>query len=191
MRRTAAVAAPVLVTVALTGSLLGAPATLDRAEAQEARERTAAAFVVTAPGGAGFGPRTLERLRGIPGTEVSPTAASEVFALEDGPALIRSEARAADPGALAATTRLPLVAGKVTDLDDGSIVVNEEWERHSVGQSVRVWLGNGRRQDPAHRGGHGHRYGRQRRLRDARQRPARPRRPGGRRPDGRRRQPAR
>ncbi|MGW2353121.1 ABC transporter permease [Actinacidiphila glaucinigra] len=143
VRRTAAVAAPVLVTVALTGSLLGASATLDRAEAQEARERTAAAFVVTAPGGTGFGARTLERLRGIPGTEVSPTAASEVFALEDGPALIRSEARAADPGALAATTRLPLVAGKVTDLDDGSIVVNEEWERHSVGQSVRVWLGNG------------------------------------------------
>ncbi len=143
VRRTAAVASPVLVMVALTGSLLGAGATLDAAEAGQARERTTAAYVVTAPGGTGFGTRTLERLRGIAGTKVSPSASSQVYALEDGPALIRSEAHAADPGALAATTSLPLVAGKVTDLDDGSIVVNEEWERHSVGQSVRVWLGNG------------------------------------------------
>ncbi|MFE0632276.1 FtsX-like permease family protein [Streptomyces sp. NPDC058864] len=143
VRRTAAVASPVLVMVALTGSLLGAPATLDRAGAREARASTTAAFVVTAPGGTGFGAGTLERLRGIPGTTVSPTASSAVYVMEDGPALIRSQARAADPGALAATARLPLVAGRVTDLDDGSIVVNEEWERHSVGQSVRVWLGNG------------------------------------------------
>ncbi|MDX3234097.1 ABC transporter permease [Streptomyces sp. ME03-5709C] len=143
VRRTAAVASPVLVMVALTGSLLGATATLDRARAHEARERTAAALVVTAPAGTGFGARTLERLRAVPGTRVSPSASSEVYVLEDGPALIRSQARAADPVALAATTRLPVVAGKATDLDDGSIVVNEEWERHSVGQSVRVWLGNG------------------------------------------------
>ncbi|MFF3951419.1 FtsX-like permease family protein [Streptomyces sp. NPDC001902] len=143
VRRTAAVASPVLVVVALTGSLLGATATLGRAEAAEARERTTAAFVLVAPDGAGFGTRTLERLRDVPGTQVSPTASSAVYVLEDGPALIRSEAHAADPRALAATSRLPLVEGKVSDLDDGSIVVNEEWERHSVGQSVRVWLGNG------------------------------------------------
>ncbi|CAM5450859.1 hypothetical protein SHIRM173S_00382 [Streptomyces hirsutus] len=58
-------------------------------------------------------------------------------------ALLKSDARAADPEALAATTRLPLAAGKVSGLDDGSIIVNEEWERHSVGRSVRVWLGDG------------------------------------------------
>ncbi|MEU1616671.1 ABC transporter permease [Streptomyces sp. NPDC005722] len=144
VRRTAAVASPVLVVVALTGSLLGATATLDRAAAQEARERVTAAFVVTAPGGGtGFGARTLERLRAVPGTEASPSASSEVYVLEDGPALVRSPARAADPEALAATARVPLVAGTLADLDDGSVVVNEEWEHHSVGQSVRVWLGDG------------------------------------------------
>lgn len=143
VRRTAAVASPVLLMVALTGSLLGAPATLDQAKAHEARERTAAAFVVTAPPGTGFGARTLQHLRAVPGTEVAPSASSEVYVLEDGPAPVRSQARAADPVALAATARLPIVAGKVTDLDDGSIVVNEEWERHSVGQTVRVWLGDG------------------------------------------------
>ncbi|MFB9350988.1 FtsX-like permease family protein [Streptomyces heliomycini] len=142
-RRTAAVAAPVLVMVALAGSLLGATATLERAGAAETRERTTAAFVVTAAGDGAFDARTLDRLRAVPGARVSASAPSAVYVLEEGTALIRSEARAVDPGALAATARLPLTAGKVTGLDDGSVVVNEEWERHTVGQRVRVWLGDG------------------------------------------------
>ncbi|MFF7473406.1 FtsX-like permease family protein [Streptomyces sp. NPDC008092] len=145
VRRTAAVAAPVLVTVALTGSLLGATATLNAARAAETRGRTTAAFVVTPPEGGGFDGTALRALRAVPGTEVSATSASAVYVLEDGVALIRSEARTADPAALAATARLPLAAGRTTDLDDGSIVVNEEWERHTVGQRVRVWLGDGTR----------------------------------------------
>jgi putative ABC transport system permease protein len=39
---------------------------------------------------------------------------------------------------------LPVVAGEVRRLDDRSIVVNEEWQRHTVGTWVRVWLGDGR-----------------------------------------------
>ncbi|MGW0610462.1 ABC transporter permease [Streptomyces sp. NPDC002788] len=143
VRRTAALAAPVLVTVALAGSLLGATATLNRAKAAETSERTTAAFVVTPAAGAGFDDATLRRLRAVPGTVVSPTSSTAVHVLEDGVALVRSEARAAAPGALAATTRLPLAAGKVSGLDDGSIIVNEEWPRHRVGERVRVWLGDG------------------------------------------------
>ncbi|MFK0068046.1 FtsX-like permease family protein [Streptomyces sp. NPDC091046] len=144
VRRTAAVAAPVLVTVALTGSLLGAVATLKEAKAAEVRARTTAAFVVTAPSGTGFDAATVDRLRAVPGTEVAPTSSSAVYVLEDGVALIRSDARAvAAPGPLTATTRLPLAAGKASDLDDRSIIVNEEWEEHTVGRRVRVWLGDG------------------------------------------------
>ncbi|MFF4752417.1 FtsX-like permease family protein [Streptomyces sp. NPDC002514] len=143
LRRTAAVAAPVLVTVALTGSLLGATATLHRARAAEARERTSAAFVVTPADESGFDPATLAALREVPGAEVSVTYSSAVYVLEDGVAVVESAARAAEPGPLTATARLPLAAGKVSDLDDGSIIVNEEWQRHSVGQHVRVWLGDG------------------------------------------------
>ncbi|GAA3310779.1 hypothetical protein GCM10020295_78740 [Streptomyces cinereospinus] len=68
-----------------------------------------------------------------------------MYVLEDGVALVRSGARAAEPGPLAATARLPLAAGKVSDLDDGSIIVNEEWEKHTVGERVEVWLGDGTR----------------------------------------------
>ncbi|MCX5333443.1 ABC transporter permease [Streptomyces sp. NBC_00140] len=143
VRRTAAVAAPVLIVVALTGSLLGATATLNEARATEARERTVSDFVLTSP--TGFAPDTLRRLRTIPDTEVSATASSAVYVLEEGVALIKSEARAADPRALAATVRLPLTAGHVTALDDDSIIVNEEWAQHEVGRRVTVWLGDGTR----------------------------------------------
>ncbi|MFH8616093.1 FtsX-like permease family protein [Streptomyces sp. NPDC017979] len=144
LRRTAAVAAPVLVTVALAGSLLGATATLDEARATEVRARTAADLVVDAPGG-GFDEATLERLRAVPGAAVCASASSAVYVLEEGTALVRSDVRAADPALLAATSRLPLTAGSLADLDDGSIVVNEEWEQHAVGERVDVWLGDGTR----------------------------------------------
>ncbi|MCZ9340907.1 ABC transporter permease, partial [Streptomyces sp. TRM76130] len=81
-----------------------------------------------------------------PGTAaVSATATSAVYVVEEGVALVRSAARAADPEALAATTRLPVTAGRLTDLDDDSIVVNEEWERHTVGERIPVRLGDGTR----------------------------------------------
>ncbi|MFC8366022.1 FtsX-like permease family protein [Streptomyces griseorubiginosus] len=145
IRRTAAVAAPVLVTVALAGSLLGATATLNEARATETREQTVASFVVTPAGDAGFDAATVKRFEAVEGAEVSATSSSAVYVLEDGVALIRSEARAAAAGPLARTVRLPLAAGKVSDLDDDSIIVDEEWEKHTVGQRVDVWLGDGTR----------------------------------------------
>ncbi|MDT0478543.1 ABC transporter permease, partial [Streptomyces sp. DSM 41014] len=103
VRRTAAVAAPVLVTVALAGSLLGATATLNEAKATEVREQTAADFVVIPAGDAGFDEPTLKRLQAMSGAEVSASSSSAVYVLEDGMALIRSDARAVEPEPLAAT----------------------------------------------------------------------------------------
>ncbi|MFC7219652.1 FtsX-like permease family protein [Streptomyces polyrhachis] len=143
VRRTAAIAAPVLVTVALAGSLLGATATLNAAKAAEARQQNTADFMVSGGGDAGFDAAALRRMREVPGARISASAESAVFVLEEGVALIRSDARAADPAMLARTTRLPLAAGRVSDLDDDSIIVNEEWAQHTVGQSVDVWLGDG------------------------------------------------
>ncbi|WP_409058901.1 FtsX-like permease family protein [Streptomyces sp. SYP-A7185] len=147
VRRTAAVAAPVLVTVALAGSLLGSAQTTGKARAEEARQRTGAELVVTGDGG--LGPSPEEQVRGgrkVEGVaEVAASASTAVFVREEGTALIRSEARAvSDPAAFASVSRLPVVAGDVRDLDDRSIVVNEEWERRRVGERVDVWLGDGR-----------------------------------------------
>ncbi|MEU1519893.1 ABC transporter permease [Streptomyces sp. NPDC005811] len=143
VRRTAAVAAPVLVTVALAGSLLGATATLTEARAAEVRQRTVADFVVTPGSGEALTADAVARLRRVPGALVSASAATAVYTLEDGVALVKSEARAVDPGALGRTVRLPVTAGRLADLHEGSIVVTEEWARHRVGQRLRVWLGDG------------------------------------------------
>ncbi|SEG28404.1 putative ABC transport system permease protein [Actinacidiphila yanglinensis] len=142
VRRTTAVAAPVLVSVALAGSLLGTTATINAAKAAELRGRTGADFVITA-GGAGFTPATVARVAAVPGTDTAAFAATTVHTLEDQVALTGSPAEAASPAALATVTRLPVVAGRLGDLDDHGIVVNQEWARHTVGQYVRVWLGDG------------------------------------------------
>ncbi|MEV8532511.1 FtsX-like permease family protein [Streptomyces sp. NPDC051211] len=143
VRRTAAVAAPVLVTVALAGSLLGTTETLAGAKSAEIRRQTTADYVVT--GGTGLDAATVDRLRAVAGARVSATARTAVYTLEDGVALIRSDARAADPAGLARTAALPVVAGRAADLDDDSIIVNEEWARKTVGTRVEVWLGDGTR----------------------------------------------
>lgn len=143
IRRTAAVAAPVLITVALAGSLLGTVATIAKAKATEAAAVLGADFV--AGGDGALDPRFVQRVRSLPGAVTSASRSTGVTVLEEGTALVPSEARAADPAALAATARLPLVAGRLSDLDDGSLVVNEEWETPVVGRRVSVWLGDGRK----------------------------------------------
>ncbi|MFE7805700.1 FtsX-like permease family protein [Streptomyces sp. NPDC057430] len=131
VRRTAAVAAPVLVTVSLAGSLLGSAASVTSAKAAEARAQTRAAWVVTG-----------EDLRPVPGA--SATATTSVFVRDGAEALVKYGARAvSDPAAFAELARLPMVAGNVADLDDGSIVVSEEWERRTVGERVEVWRADG------------------------------------------------
>jgi putative ABC transport system permease protein len=140
LRRTAAVAAPVLVTVALAGSLLGAVATIDAAGADEIRTQTAADLIVD---GTTLDDRTIAAVRQISGAQVLTSASSTVYTMEEGVALIRSQAQAVDPETLTAVRHLPVEAGRIGDLDDEGIVVNEEWAAHTVGQQVTVWLGDG------------------------------------------------
>lgn len=144
VRRTAAVAAPVLVTVALAGSLLGATATINEAKAGEVRAQTRADVIVQADDAAGgFDAPTVARVRQVSGASVLASAATAVYTMEDGTALIRSDAQAVDPRELTTARELPVRAGSLADLDDTSIVVNDEWARRTVGEQVDVWLGDG------------------------------------------------
>ncbi|WP_428953244.1 FtsX-like permease family protein [Streptomyces sp. cg35] len=147
VRRTAAVAAPVIITVALACSLMGTTATINEAKAAEARTQTRADFVASAgDAGRALPDRFVRAARAVPGVTVSTSRSTGVTVLEEGTALVRSEARAvADPEDLAAVSELPVVAGRLSDLDDHSIVVNEEWLTTRVGQQVPVWLGDGRK----------------------------------------------
>ncbi|MER6094260.1 FtsX-like permease family protein [Streptomyces sp. NPDC001728] len=136
VRRTAAVAAPVLVTVALAGTLFGSATSVTRAKGVEAREATAAEHVVAGT--------ALRPVTAPPGAVVSATGATSVFVRDGAEAVVKYGARAVtDPAAFASLARLPVVAGDLGDLDDRSIVVNEEFERHRVGESVEVWRADG------------------------------------------------
>ncbi|MFE7524722.1 FtsX-like permease family protein [Kitasatospora sp. NPDC057542] len=142
LRRTGAVAAPVLVAVALTGSLAGALDTVSAARAAEARTRTAADLVVRPAGPA---EPLVTALRTVPGvTAVSATAPTPLALVEPDGVTVRSEARAADPAGLAALARLPLLAGSPADLDDNSLVLPAEWGR-TVGELVPVVRADGSR----------------------------------------------
>ncbi|MEV0429529.1 FtsX-like permease family protein [Micromonospora sp. NPDC050495] len=144
VRRTAAIAAPVLVTVALAGSLLGATATINEAKAAEIGDQTRADLIVQADDAAGgFDSRTIAQVRQVPGATVTASATTAIYTLEEGTALIRSEAHAVDPRDLAVARKLPVRSGDLAGLDDNSIVVNDEWAQRTVGERVDVWLGDG------------------------------------------------
>ena len=138
IRRTGAIAAPVLITVALTGSLLGATATISTAKATELRDQTTADLIVDEPDAA-----TVARARSVPGATVMTSSETAVYVQEEGTALVRSQGWAVDAATLPAMRHLPVLAGSLADLNDRSIVVNDEWSQHTVGAPVDVWLGDG------------------------------------------------
>ncbi|MFB7619182.1 FtsX-like permease family protein [Kitasatospora sp. NPDC056181] len=152
LRRTGAVAAPVLVSVALAGSLAGALDTVGAARAAEARARTAADLVVVPATSGPAGPTgpsgpLLAALRAVPGVAaVSPTAPTTLSLVGPDGATARAEARAStDPAALAVLARLPLLAGSTADLDDNSLVLPAERGHTTVGEQVPVIRADGSR----------------------------------------------
>lgn len=136
-RRTAATAAPVLLTVGLAACLLGITSTVDRAKAAEALPRTG--FAVVPAGAPGLDRDLVERLRAMPGVDVGVSYPTALYEVEDGVAFLERPAQAVDPGAIA---DLPVLAGSLADLRDDTVVVDTDWNRR-VGETVRVWRGDG------------------------------------------------
>lgn len=145
VRRTGAVAAPVLVSVALAGSLMGAMGTVMAGRAAEARAQSAADYVVTPPQRGAAVEELVRDLRAVPGTVVSPSAGLVVSVVESDGVVVRTEARAVDPATYREVARLPLLAGALENLDDGSVLLPEEWEQHTVGAPVELVFADGSR----------------------------------------------
>ncbi|MFJ6619868.1 FtsX-like permease family protein [Kitasatospora sp. NPDC091335] len=138
VRRTSAIAAPVLVSVALAGSLLGSTDTVGAGKADEMRSRTVADFVVTPVSGTTLDDAAV-RAAAVPGSRTSVTAPTTVEYLYEGVVRVPEPGRVVDPAVFAELSSLPLIAGSVKDLDDRSIVVNDEWPVTEVGRQVDVW----------------------------------------------------
>ncbi|NUW44594.1 ABC transporter permease [Nonomuraea rhodomycinica] len=141
-RQTAATAAPVLVTVGLAASLLGAAAMSDAARTAMEAGPIRADYVVLPTGPAGLDRQLVRRLRAVPGADVTTVTPTSVYTLEGRTALIRRPAEAVDPGALRRSVDVPVLAGSLAGLRDDTIAVSETWDL-GVGQSLTMWRADG------------------------------------------------
>lgn len=145
-RRTAATAVPIAITVALAGCMLGTAATLATGDAAAARHELAAADYVVVPAGTpGLSRGVVDRVRTIPGVDALVITPTTVYtAVGGGAAVVPSAASAVDPSALATLARPHVVAGSLTALDAGSLVVTQGWPGPTaVGADVGLWLADG------------------------------------------------
>lgn len=140
--RTAATAAPILLTVGLAVCLLGAVATVGNARTEEEAARVSAAFLVEPKEAPALTEAMAETARGVPGAEVTVTRETVLFDVEENTALLRRQARAVDPAAFGTALAPPVLDGSPAALDDSSIVVDTEWGRE-LGDEVHVWRADG------------------------------------------------
>ncbi|GLZ75291.1 hypothetical protein Afil01_00980 [Actinorhabdospora filicis] len=139
--RTAATAAPVVLTVGLAVCLMGATGTVDEARAAERADRVAADFAALPGDAPAVAPDVAAALAAVPGARTLTVRETSVYDLEEDTVLLRRQARAID-GDPTGLLSLPLVDGDPAALDDTGIVVDTEWGRR-VGETVRVHRADG------------------------------------------------
>ena len=140
-RRTAAVLAPVLLTVAFAGAMTAGFGTFSTATHRAAATRVTAPYVATAQGAAGLAAPAVARLAAAPGVaDAVPAAVAPVYV----PAAGEPDEWTGEyvPGPQAARVlKLPVVAGSLADLT-GTGTVAVPAGRWRVGQTAQLWLGD-------------------------------------------------
>ncbi|MFD8427638.1 ABC transporter permease [Streptomyces coelicoflavus] len=143
-RRTAATAAPVLLTVGLALSLLTATDSLGAARDAGFRAGVGAPYaVVPQDGTRGFSPRVAERMARVAGVRVAAPVLTTVYFPDGDGRWAENDGLAVAPDALRRSTRLTVVHGSLGDLDERSMAVAERWGME-VGDRVRTRLADGR-----------------------------------------------
>ncbi|MEE6263988.1 ABC transporter permease [Plantactinospora sonchi] len=143
VRRTAGTAAPVLLTVGLAVSLLGALGTIDEARTSERDRQLATDLVLLPDGTPGISPVVADRIAAATGVDAATPVPLTVYGFDSG-SLRDYDAIAVDPAAMARTVRLDVVDGTFGELSDSTVVLTDDWEI-PVGDSVDLWLPDGRR----------------------------------------------
>jgi putative ABC transport system permease protein len=141
VRRTAATATPVLLTVGLSGALLAGIDTFNGAAQAAARDRIAAPWIVTPAAGGGLADRAVAAIRAAPGvTAAEPATDTTVYVRSAGDLEEWTGRYVSGPG-ITRALNLPVVAGRLTGLTGaGTVAVPAgSWR---LGQTVRLWLGD-------------------------------------------------
>jgi putative ABC transport system permease protein len=140
VRRTAATAAPVLVTVGIAGSMLAGLGTLTSTQQDAARTRISAPVMITpASGAAGLADSTVAAVRAAPGVAAAvPVTNTTVYVRSAGDPNDWTGQYVNGPG-LTGVTHLPVVAGSLADLTGtGTVAVPAgSWR---LGQTATLWL---------------------------------------------------
>jgi putative ABC transport system permease protein len=130
-------------TVALAATLLGAAAMTDATKAAMRIDPVRADYLVLPSGTAGLDRQLTERLRAVPGADVTTVTRTSLYTLEgEGTELIQRPAEAVNPATLTTALSVPVTAGSLAELRDDTIAVSPTWEM-SLGQRVRLWRADG------------------------------------------------
>lgn len=143
-RRTAATATPVLVTIGLAAAILGAVASIDAAKATQLRASVLADYVIVPHGVPGLSQAAVDRVDAVSGVTATPVTSEDVYGPMPDSDLVQYTAQVVDAADLARDFAPQVVSGSLSGLDDGSIVVDQEWGV-TTGQKVDVYLSDGTR----------------------------------------------
>ncbi len=146
IRRTAALAAPVLLAIGLTASLASALDSLDATDAAVADARIMPGVTtIAATGAGGLTGGDVDAFAGLEGVETGAALQADVVikpGLDLGPQI----AGGVDPGGVALGLRAPLARGDLGDLQGDSMALSESAAQRygaGVGTALPVWLPDG------------------------------------------------
>nr|WP_269329165.1 ABC transporter permease [Kineosporia babensis] len=141
-RRTAATAAPVLLTVGIATSLLAATGSIGMARDNGVRNRVDAPYTISPDQAPGVSLSDIDRMQeSLPGGQVVAPVHTTVYT-QDEDEWEENEAEVIYGGALSSVLDLPMVEGSAENLDADGFVVPQMWN-YEVGELVPVNLGHG------------------------------------------------
>jgi putative ABC transport system permease protein len=146
-RRVGATAAPVLLTVGLSFSLLAATNSLGAARDSQAIGQVSAPYVLVPDGSPGISPAVADQVARIPGVRVTAPLPTSIFTpdgtdRDGGLRLSQNDALVISPAMLRQAMKLPGVTGSLAGLNNDSMVTPDIW-RWPVGSRIPVRMADG------------------------------------------------
>ncbi|MBB5940408.1 ABC transporter permease [Streptomyces zagrosensis] len=140
-RRTAAIAAPVLLTVGLVFSLLAATDSLGAARDSAVRNSVKSQYALASDGTPGISPAVADKVSRIPGVQIAAPILTTIYT-QDEDRFDENDALVVDPAALKRTMNLEIVDGSFDKWDDNSTVVADLWGL-DVGSTLEIMMADG------------------------------------------------
>ncbi|MFE5841336.1 ABC transporter permease [Streptomyces niveus] len=141
-RRTAATAAPVLLTVGLTLSLLSATDSIGTARDNGVQRAVSSPYALAPDGTPGISPRVIAKVARIDGVRIAAPVLTTLYTRDEN-RIEENDALAVDPAALKDMLRPRVTHGSIDSDDDAnSMVVADRWDM-PVGTRVPVLMADG------------------------------------------------